>query len=332
MSDREIVFVEHQFDALNIEQQDEQGQDQNAVIMQAHNPNLLSYLLLLPLNSQVEQLINQLEAYAIRFVLLDDCKALFELIPENIFKVMVRLSFYEEYQQQIDGVKIAQFYDQLYKAQGKKPEEKGYGIFDFSGLDLMTLDGFIDLLVLNNETHRVKGLVLWENQLTVLSASLKLLPHLKSLDLMKNKIRILPDWIGDLKSLERLNLAENQLSALPDSVGNLENLTGLYLSFNWITQLPESFGRLRNLRGLYMKKSSINQFPCSFCYLTKLEILVCDKGIKNLLPYSMRQQLKRAYEKLVEGVEQSGRTLTQLPPQEVVLIPLDLGPAYSEYF
>jgi Leucine-rich repeat (LRR) protein len=322
MGDRELAQVGAVFEALSIYEQ----QDQDVIMAQAHNPNLLSYLLSLSLDSHVEQVINRLEAYAISFVQRDDCQEVFASLPENIFKVMVRLHFYERYQQQIDSVKICEFYDQLYKAQSNNNGE-----FDFSEIGLTTLDGFIDLLVLSNELHPVKDLVLWENQLTVLSQSLKLLPELKSLDVMKNKIRRLPEWIGELKSLERLNLAGNQLSVLPDSIGDLENLKGLYLSFNWITQLPESFGRLRNLRGLYMKKSSINQFPCSFCHLTKLEILVCDKGIKNLLPYTIRQQLKRAYEALVGEVEQSGRTITQQQPQECVWVQLDLGPAYSEY-
>lgn len=326
MGDNEVVEVGVLFDAMTV-----QAEDQDLIRIQAYNPYLLQYLLSLSTDAEIKQMINQLEAYAIDFVQRDDCEELFALLPENIFKVMVRLHFYERYQQQIDSVKICEFYDQLHKTQRKNPEEKDYGEFDFSELGLTTLDGFIDLLVLSNELHPVKGLVLWENQLTVLSESLKLLPRLKSLDVMKNKMRRLPEWIGELKSLERLNLSGNQLSVLPDSIGDLENLTGLYLSFNWITKLPESFGRLRNLRGLYMKRSSINQFPCSFCNLTKLEILVCDKGIKNLLPYSIRQQLKRAYEALVEEVEQSGRTVTQPQQQEHVWVQFDLGPAYSEH-
>lgn len=74
-----------------------------------------------------------------------------------------------------------------------------------------------------------------------------------------------------------------------------------------------------------------DQDQSSFCNLTKLEILVCDKGIKNLLPYSIRQQLKRAYESLVEEVEHSGRTVTQLLPEDSVWVTFDLGPAYLEY-
>ncbi len=291
------------------------------IVAYSENKNLLSDLLLMESSDQVEQIINDLEEYALRFVSKDDCEKLFCTLPETIFKVMVRLHFYERYQCFIDSVKIDSFCDRLAKAQ-----EENNGTFDLSELGLTTLDGFVDLLVLSDEQYPVIRLICWEIELNELCESLKLLPHLISLDAMKNKIRKLPDWIGELKALERLNLSGNQLSSIPESIGDLEKLTGLYISFNWITELPESLGRLRNLQGLYMKNSSVNRLPCSFVYLKNLTILVCDPVIKALLPYEIKEQLKRANLALI-----AHRGEERVLPDERVRIPYVLPPAYQKY-
>lgn len=195
----------------------------------ATNEKLLEQLLEVSV-SQRRQIIESLEIYADKFVELDFCEELFAALPENIFKVMVRVRFFERYQRTIDVVKISEFYDRL-----KQAHQKNDGRYDFSDLNLSTLDGFVDILVLNDENHRVRDLTLWFNNLQILSSSLRLLPALKILDVLGNKIRIIPDWIGELKQLERLNVAQNQIAKIPDSIGELEHLTGLYLSGNYIS-------------------------------------------------------------------------------------------------
>lgn len=268
--------------------------------MYAQSENLLEQLLRLPVN-KIKLIIDSLEAYADLFVDDQNCEEHFKLLPENIFKVMVRLRFFEHHQRTIDVVKIADFYDRLKQAQCKND-----GMYDLSELNLPTLDGFLDILVLSNEAHPVKDLTLWWNNLKGLSPSLKLLPSLRLLDVMGNEIRVIPNWINDLKKIERLNVAQNQISELPDSIGRLEYLTGLYLSGNYISELPETLGDLSNLRGLYIKGCPISQFPCSFGNLTRLEIVCCAKFLRERLPHHIRQQLKVVSQDLKDGFERKG--------------------------
>ncbi|MBS1987437.1 hypothetical protein JST56_00420 [Candidatus Dependentiae bacterium] len=81
MSDHEALEIEAEFDVTIVQDQDP---SQDIIITQAHNPNLRSYLLSLPTDVQIEQIINQLEVYAMSFVQRDDCLDLFQALPENI--------------------------------------------------------------------------------------------------------------------------------------------------------------------------------------------------------------------------------------------------------
>src|SRR4028119_1059476 len=65
------------------------------------------------------------------------------------------------------------------------------------------------------------------------------LPHsLRWLILTDNKIEKLPASLGSLSHLQKLMLAGNQLSSLPESMASCKNLELIRLSANQLTRLP----------------------------------------------------------------------------------------------
>ena len=139
----DVAHIEEMFEVMSI-QNNEMAHDEIEPI--ACSESLLSYLLSLP---DITQIFDQLEDYALRFIKRSDCKELFAALPENVFKVMVRLHFYEQHEELIDSVKIDEFYDRLEAVYQKKEKDdlearESNGDFDFSELGLTTLDVLID--------------------------------------------------------------------------------------------------------------------------------------------------------------------------------------------
>ena len=76
-------------------------------------------------------------------------------------------------------------------------------------------------------------------------AAIKILPseignlsNLKGLWLYNNQLTAIPREIGNLSKLEGLNLYNNQLAALPSEIGNLSKLERLLLHGNQLTAIP----------------------------------------------------------------------------------------------
>lgn len=90
----------------------------------------------------------------------------------------------------------------------------------------------------------LRCLVLAENQLTELPASIAQLSSLKQLDLRKNQLRLLdksPLWA--LSRLTHLNLADNQLRKLPSGLAKLQHLVELDVSGNFLSVSMPREGR-----------------------------------------------------------------------------------------
>ena len=75
-------------------------------------------------------------------------------------------------------------------------------------------------------------LILHDNQLTEILASIGRLAGLQELILSSNQLAALPASIGRLAGLRVLNVANNQMAVLPEELRRLERLEALYLHDN----------------------------------------------------------------------------------------------------
>ena len=111
------------------------------------------------------------------------------------------------------------------------------------------------------ECSELKSLLLQDNRLTSVPASLGNLGALTRLWLYNNQLTSVPVSLGNLRALTDLSLAHNQLTSVPASLGNLRALTALFLNNNQLTSLPESFANLEALTELYPAPNPFTTLP-----------------------------------------------------------------------
>ncbi len=116
----------------------------------------------------------------------------------------------------------------------------------------------------------LEELDLSQNDLAVLPEELGHLLRLEILHLQSNRLRSLPRTIGQLRALRRLTLHENQLSGLPDSIGQLASLEWLDASHNDLTSLPDGIAGWTEMRHLVLSGNQLRSLPASFCRLPRL--------------------------------------------------------------
>ena len=119
----------------------------------------------------------------------------------------------------------------------------------------------------------LKGLSLFDNQLTSVPAEIGQLRSLEKLSLDGNQLTSVPAEIGQLRSLEKLALDGNQLTSVPAEIGQLTSLTRLNLNDNQLTRLPAEIGQLAELKELVLSNNQLTSLPAEIGLLRSLERL-----------------------------------------------------------
>ncbi|KAH8064139.1 hypothetical protein JL720_12936 [Aureococcus anophagefferens] len=128
------------------------------------------------------------------------------------------------------------------------------------------------------------------------------LRSLRSLIVSQNALAELPASIGQLRRLELLGAHGNDIRRLPESVCDLGELRVLGLGFNRIAELPDGISRLASLRQLELHNSELAALPALPPNLACLQLSRNPLGAASL----------RSLSRLVELVL-SGCGLAELP-------------------
>ncbi|WP_052435982.1 leucine-rich repeat domain-containing protein [Neochlamydia sp. EPS4] len=136
---------------------------------------------------------------------------------------------------------------------------------------------------------RAVGLILSNNQLTVIPAEIRYLSQLYELRLDSNQLTAIPTSIGQLSQLHRLVLNFNQLNALPVEIGQLSQLQELSLNGNWLTTIPVEIGRLSYLQMLLLKDNHLTALPVEIGQLSQLQQLDLSSNQLTAIPAAIGQ-------------------------------------------
>jgi Leucine Rich Repeat (LRR) protein len=125
------------------------------------------------------------------------------------------------------------------------------------------------------------NLNLWKHRLGRVPESVWEEADLETLVLADNDLTEVSASIGRLKKLRMLDLGHNALTCVPDSLGDLEGLSGfLYLHDNRLTSLPSSLARLKALRYLNISENAFENLPEGICAMQGLiELRVSDNPL-----------------------------------------------------
>jgi len=149
----------------------------------------------------------------------------------------------------------------------QKARETNAEYLDLGGFGLSEVPESIGQLA------QLKGLSLYDNQLTVLPESIGQLVCLETLELSRNYLVRVPESLGQLARLRALGLFRNQLTSLPESLGQLERLKRLDLSGNHLTALPEWLRQLRAIDELYLHGNDALGLPTEVLGPTLYDVL-----------------------------------------------------------
>ncbi|EZA61244.1 leucine-rich repeat-containing protein 58 [Ooceraea biroi] len=178
-------------------------------------------------------------------------------------------------------------------------------------LDLSYLlldDRVLDKQFLNTKSPEdVENLLLSQNRLTILPASINRFVSLSTLDITNCNLNRLPDFWSDcpltrliakhnnltndglvkcfenLTNLKELNLSGNRLVDFPDQILDLAALKYLYLGGNHISELTKDIWKLQKLRVLSMGGNRLTEVPCTLGQLKSLQALIlCDNMLESL--------------------------------------------------
>lgn len=176
-------------------------------------------------------------------------------------------------------------------------------------LSYLSMDNqVLDKQFLNNKyPESVDTLLLAQNRLVVLPASISRFTSLSSLDVSNCGLTKLPDfWIGclltcliakhnnltndglaksfeNLANLRELNLSGNRLTEFPIQVLDLNVLKYLYLGGNRIGEITKDIWKLQRLRVLSLGDNRLTEVPSTLGRLTSLQALVlCDNMLESL--------------------------------------------------
>ncbi|XP_076172745.1 leucine-rich repeat-containing protein 58 [Ptiloglossa arizonensis] len=178
-------------------------------------------------------------------------------------------------------------------------------------LDLSYL--MLDTQVLNDHfidakyPEHVDTLLLHQNRLNSVPASIVRFTNLNSLDISNCGLHRLPEFLGDcplscliakhnnlsndflpksfgnLLGLRELNLSGNRLIEFPDQVLELTELKYLYLGGNHIPEISKDIWRLQRLHVLSMGGNRLTEVPPTLGQLKSLQALVlCDNMLESL--------------------------------------------------
>ncbi|EGD74280.1 hypothetical protein PTSG_12424 [Salpingoeca rosetta] len=176
-----------------------------------------------------------------------------------------------------DKEKHKRYQDNLWEAEnspGKQVDLSNCGLKALSGQAVAAIKLNKEALLLHNNTLSalpaslgaatyLRVLDLHNNHIKELPSDLRHLVHLQVLNLENNALREFPSCCLGMVRLETLNLARNKLKALPDEIGQagqMIRLRTLSLEHNAITHLPTAMHRLRVLDTLSLAGNPL-KFP-----------------------------------------------------------------------
>lgn len=138
-------------------------------------------------------------------------------------------------------------------------------------------------------------LLLADNRLSEVSASVSRLEALLRLDLRRNLLTSLPTEIGQVTKLTQLNLSQNRLRVIPSEIGQLVHLAELHLDQNQLKFIPDSFGLLKALSVLRLDQNQLTVLPSTLGGLVSLtEFSVRDNYLREV-PAELGQLLLLTY-------------------------------------
>jgi len=223
------------------------------------------------------------------------------------------------------------------------PSQTGADLIDLSYMDLEECGSLLDSVEEKRDAAAIAHLLLNNNLLIDLSASVCTFENLITVDISCNNLSFLSDDLCKLRNLRRLIAKENRFDdlSLPKSLGehlnaNLEvlNLSGnmftqfppqvldcgslkeLYLGGNKIAALPKNYDRLRMLEVLYLGGNYLINIPEELSQLINLTTLNLSNNRVQFLPSSLARM------KNLRTLSLHNNNLTTLP---IELVKLDLA-------
>nr|XP_006816024.1 PREDICTED: p53-induced protein with a death domain-like [Saccoglossus kowalevskii] len=108
------------------------------------------------------------------------------------------------------------------------------------------------------EFHRLRELVLANNQLKTLPEELANLQNLKILDVSHNALTKFPSVVCNCLTLHGLSVADNKLKTIPANISRLQQLNHIDVSYNRIKSIPSELWTLRQLKVVNMNNNLIS--------------------------------------------------------------------------
>ncbi|TMS02125.1 Leucine-rich repeat and calponin homology domain-containing protein 4 [Larimichthys crocea] len=141
----------------------------------------------------------------------------------------------------------------------------------------------------------LRVLIVSNNKLCSLPASIFSLTHLRQLDVSCNELQCLPAELGQLECLRDLNLRRNQLTTLPEEISELP-LVRLDVSCNRISHVPLCYRHLRHLQSIQLDNNPLQMPPAQ----------ICSKGKYHIFKYLNMEACKRSQEELERHLRPTG--------------------------
>ncbi len=111
------------------------------------------------------------------------------------------------------------------------------------------------------------------NELTSLPEEITALHYLQGFYANGNRLSEFPQQILLLPLLSRVDLSENQISEIPSEIMMMDQLVRLSMDKNVITRLPVQLYELKNLEILELKENGLSTIPVGISNLTRLRKL-----------------------------------------------------------
>jgi len=171
----------------------------------------------------------------------------------------------------------------------------------FTKVDNINFNSSVGFMV---ENDRIKGLSLYNCEITILPKSLFNLIFLEELNLSFNQLTSLPDYIIQLTSLKKLDLSYNKFTSIPKSVCYLTSLEELSLNVNQIESISKSIMNLISLQKLDLRFNVLFTLPESMKNLRKLKSLLIKDN-------PLVKKMKKKTKILLNHLKQKGVSITK---------------------
>ena len=123
------------------------------------------------------------------------------------------------------------------------------------------------------QMHKLRRLILSDNEIEEIPEELGDLLFLEELDLRQNDFREVPESIEKCKQITSLDISNNTLGELPESITKLEALQNWVANDIALAEIPPDIGKLSHLMVLELRDNCIKFLPESFSFLSSLQRL-----------------------------------------------------------